>query len=119
MILGKEYSKVTTGASKDAFYSFSSHFSARVMRVVNLEWRSDKLVMPEIPIQQNELPPDENDQNVVRPEDEKVWKDLSVNEMINLSTMSLNERENSEQNDENIHGFFLDNRFFSQGNSII
>lgn len=119
MISGKEYSKVSTGASKDAYYSFSNHFSNRVMRVVNLEWRADKLIMPEIPIQQNELPPDENDQSIARVDDEKVWKDLSVNEMINLSTMSLSERENSEQNDDHIHGFFLDSRFFNQGNSII
>ncbi|OMJ65676.1 hypothetical protein SteCoe_37806 [Stentor coeruleus] len=119
MLSGKEYSKVSTGAAKDAYYSFAGHFSARVMRVANLEWRADKLIMPEIPIQQNELPPDENDQNYLRAEDEKVWKDLSVNEMINLSTLTLSERENSEQNDENIHGFFLDNRFFNQGGSII
>jgi hypothetical protein len=119
MISGQEFSKVSTGASKDAYYSFSNHFSPKVMRVVNLDWRADKLIMPEIPIQQNELPPDENDQNFLRTEDDKTWKDLSVNEMINLSTVSLIERENTEQNDENIHGFFLDNRFFFQGNSII
>ena len=119
MISEKEFSKVSTGASKDAFYSFSSHFSAKVMRVANLDWRADKLIMPEIPISVNELPPDENEQNFLRLDDEKVWKDLSVNEMINLSSMSLIERENAEQNDENIHGFFLDNRFFNQGGSII
>lgn len=119
MISGKEYSKVSTGASKDAYYSFSNHFSARVMRVVSLDWRADKLIMPEIPIQQNELPPDESEQNVMRSEDERIWKDLSVNEMINFSTMSISERENSEQNDEHIHGFFLDSRFFNQSNSII
>jgi hypothetical protein len=104
---------------KDARYSFSSHFSAKVIRVAKPDWRSDKLVLPEIPIQASDLPPDENDQNYLRPEDEKVWKDLSINEMINLSTLSLSERENSEQNDEQIYGFFLDNRFFNQKNSII
>jgi len=106
-------------AYKDARYSFSSHFSSKVMRVAKSEWRSDKLILPEIPIQQTDLPPDESDQNYIRPEDEKIWKDLSVNEMINLATMSLSERENSEQNDEHIYGFFLDNRFFTQKNSII
>jgi hypothetical protein len=119
MIVGNEYSKVSSGSTKDAYYSFSNHFSSRVMRVVNLDWRSDKLIMPEIPIQQTELPPDESDQSYTRAEEEKTWKDLSVNEMINLSTLTLSERENADSNDENIYGFFLDNRFFNQNNSII
>lgn len=119
MISGGDYSKVSAGAFKDAYYSFSSHFPAKVMRVVNLEWRADKLIMPEIPIQQSELPPDENDQNHTKIEDDKLWKDLSVAEMINFSNMSLLDRENSEQNDEFITGFTLENRYFNQSNSVI
>jgi hypothetical protein len=34
--------------------------------------------------------------------------------MINLSTLSLSERENMEQNDDQIFDFFLDNRYFNQ-----
>eukprot|EP00358_Blepharisma_japonicum_P002605 CAMPEP_0202950198 /NCGR_PEP_ID=MMETSP1395-20130829/20128_1 /ASSEMBLY_ACC=CAM_ASM_000871 /TAXON_ID=5961 /ORGANISM="Blepharisma japonicum, Strain Stock R1072" /LENGTH=43 /DNA_ID= /DNA_START= /DNA_END= /DNA_ORIENTATION= len=41
--------------------------------------------MPEIPVQAQDLPPDENDLSFNRAEDEKTWKDLSVNEMINFA----------------------------------
>ncbi|CAG9329344.1 unnamed protein product [Blepharisma stoltei] len=115
----KSQSRIQTGSNRDAYYSFHSHFPSRVLRVVDEEWRADKLIMPEIPVQPQDLPPDENDLSFNRAEDEKTWKDLSVNEMINFAHLSIADHETSEQNDMNIHGFFLDNRFFNQNSSII
>jgi len=111
-------SRVQTGQRRDSNLSFGSHYSARVLRVVTDEWRSDKLIMPEVPVRQNELPQDENDQ-AFKPESENSWTDLSVNEMVNLANLSLEDREKSDQNDINIFGFYLDNRFYSPNSSII
>lgn len=122
MLNPSEETKVSSmrcGVNRDGCYSFGTHFSARVLRVADEEWRSDKLIMPEVPVLPNDLPPEDGDSNMINTEDDKTWKDLSVNEMINFATMNLNDIETLETNENNISGFYLDSRYFNQGNPLI
>ena len=119
MINKESLSNGRCGVNRDAYYSFGTHFPPRVLRVVDEEWRADKLVMPDVPIQPTDLPPEENENHQVAPEDSNVWKDLSIQEMVNLATTTVQDRENSEQNEFSISGFYLDSNFFNHHKPLI
>mmetsp|Transcript_3098 Transcript_3098/g.6427 ORF Transcript_3098/g.6427 Transcript_3098/m.6427 type:complete len:99 (-) Transcript_3098:887-1183(-) len=90
--------------SRDGVFRAFEHYSARVLTVVDDEWRADKLVMPDIQVDPSLLPADEHESS--RVEDEDTWADLSVTEMVNAVHLT-DDLENS------VHSLHLDNRLFS------
>ena len=72
---------------KDACYSLYHHYSPKVLSVLDDEWRSDKLDMPDIPVNPNIFPRDEESDQFGEhlrklEEDQLSWKDLSIQEMV-------------------------------------
>lgn len=78
---------------RDACYSLYSHYSPKVLAVLDDEWRSDKLDMPDIPVSPNVFPRDEESDQFGEhlkklEEDQFSWKDLSVSEMVQQAQAS-------------------------------
>lgn len=66
---------------KDAQYYFYANYKPNVFKVVTDEWRSERLIMPEI-IVNPDIFPNEDAEGKENASADDVWNDLSIAEMI-------------------------------------